>query len=100
MGPTECCIDLPWKETSRAASKKWGGTLYYKRKLVFSKRVFAVRGQRTRAVALQPADQQFALVDHLRRKMVVQFDEKTFMSNYFLPPSRTVHFHQIIEGFP
>ena len=43
---------------------------------------------------LQPADQQFALVDHLRRQMIVQIDEQLLMPNHLLPPgSRSTAFN-------
>ena len=30
--------------------------------------------------------------------MIVQLDEKPFVANHFLPPRRTIHFHQLIEN--
>ncbi len=37
---------------------------------------------------LHPADQQFALVDHLRRQMIVQVDEQFFVADHLLAPGR------------
>ena len=41
-----------------------------------------------------PADQQLALVDHLRRQVVVQVDEQLFVPDHLLAPGRAVHFLQ------
>src|ERR1700744_4556874 len=45
----------------------------------------------------QPADQQLALVNHLRRQMVMQLEKQSLMLHHFLAPRRAIHFHQRIE---
>ena len=43
------------------------------------------------------ADQQFALVDHLRRQVVVQVDEQFLVAEDFLAPRGAVHFLHLLE---
>src|SRR4051794_21778133 len=47
----------------------------------------------------QPADQQFALVDHLWRKMTMQVDEKLFVADDLGLPRCTVHRLELVERF-
>jgi hypothetical protein len=42
---------------------------------------------------LESTDQQFALVDHFGRKVVMHFNEEPLMANDFLSPGGTVNFH-------
>ena len=47
---------------------------------------------------LQPADQQFPFVDHLRRKMIMEIDEQLFMLDYFSFPGFAVDVLQPLES--
>ena len=46
---------------------------------------------------LQPADQQFALVDHFRRQMVVQIDEQLLVVDDFRAPGGAIEGLQLLE---
>jgi hypothetical protein len=41
-------------------------------------------------IALEPADQQFAFVDHFRWQMIMKMDEEFFVFDYFLSPRRVI----------
>src|SRR3984957_20551685 len=56
---------------------------------------------------LKPANQQLALIHHLRRQMIVQFDEQLFVADHFAAPRGSVEglhfvefFLRIIEALP
>ena len=50
--------------------------------------------------ALQPADQQLALVDHLRRQVIVQVDEQLLVLDHLAAPLRRVDALQLVELLP
>ncbi len=43
------------------------------------------------------ADQQLALVDHLRRQVVVHVDEEFFVPNQLLAPGGTIYLLHLVE---
>ena len=47
---------------------------------------------------LQPADEEFALEDHLGGEMVVQGDEQFFLVHDFALPCVGIHLQKLIEG--
>src|SRR5437762_900503 len=40
--------------------------------------------------ALQPADQQLALIDHFRRQSIVQIQKQLFLTEHFLAPGAVI----------
>src|ERR1700723_652066 len=46
---------------------------------------------------LQPADEEFSLVDHLGREVVVKSEEELFMVHYLASPSRSIDLLQLVE---
>src|SRR5437868_15502744 len=46
---------------------------------------------------LDPADEQFALVDHFRRQVIVEFDEQLFVAQNLLLPSGGIELLQFVE---
>ena len=49
--------------------------------------------------ALQPADQQFALVDHLRRQVIVQVDEQFLVTDHFLRHAAAIEMPAAASNF-
>src|SRR5580692_11716702 len=48
--------------------------------------------------ALQPADQQFAFVNDLRRQMIVQLDKEFLVADHFRAPRVAVKGLQLVEA--
>ena len=49
------------------------------------------------SLRLQPANEQFAFVDHLRRQVIVQIDEQLFMADDLSAPGLAIDFLQLFE---